>query len=91
MKNFFIVLLLIFIGENAVILFPKVKNFILQKEESSVVRGWKLAENLGCLSCHGGAINPGGTGEDKYIPSFGKDLKKHLTDEKELKEVKEIF
>lgn len=92
MKKFFLILLLIFIGENAIIFFPKIKDFILQKEESRVVRGWRLAENLGCFSCHGGAINPGGKGEDKYIPSFNKEnLEEHLTDKKELKEIKEII
>lgn len=59
--------------ENAIILFPYTKATIFQYETSRVEKGLRLAEKLGCFSCHGprgagGVPNP--SSKDKEVPSL---------------------
>jgi mono/diheme cytochrome c family protein len=57
----FVAVLLI---ENAWLVYPYVRDLVLQKEESEAARGRRLAAQLGCFSCHG----PGGRGG---VPNLG--------------------
>jgi mono/diheme cytochrome c family protein len=69
----FVALTAIFLVENAWLLYPALRDVLLQVEVSEAARGRRLAQNLGCFSCHGpegrgGVPNPGSEGEE--VPSF---------------------
>lgn len=73
MKKLLMLLSFVLLVENAILFYPHIFSFTLQKEQSRVVRGWKKAESLGCFSCHGPrgfgeTPNPGS--EDGEVPSF---------------------
>jgi len=83
-------ILSIFIIENAFILFPYVRAFIFQYETSRVERGLRLAEKMGCFSCHGprgtgGMPNPGS--KDGEVPSLdGGTIMMYVKNDEEIVE-----
>lgn len=66
-------LLAVVVVETAWLLYPTARSFLLPEEESPEARGRRLAQDLGCFTCHGpggraGAPNPGSLLE--AVPSF---------------------
>ena len=61
--------------ESAGLLYPNARALALSLEETPAVRGQRLADSLGCFSCHGpagvgGTHNPGS--EEGEVPAFGE-------------------
>ncbi len=91
MRNVFLLVMLIFTLENAVLFFPKIQAVIFKKEKSQIVRGWEKAEALGCFSCHGPrgfGATPNPKSEDGEVPSFReREPMMHAKNDKELREI----
>jgi mono/diheme cytochrome c family protein len=67
------VLAALLVVESSYVAYPWVRDLVLQREESEVARGRRLADELGCFNCHGpggrgGVPNPGSKWEG--VPSF---------------------
>lgn len=90
MRNVILLLFLIFIIENAVLFSPKIKDAVLKREKSQIVRGWEKAESLGCFSCHGPrgfGATPNPKSEDGEVPSFReREPMMHAKNDEELRE-----
>jgi mono/diheme cytochrome c family protein len=59
--------------ETSYLAYPLARDLVLQREESEVARGRRLAGDLGCFNCHGpggrgGVPNPGSKWDG--VPSF---------------------
>ncbi len=91
-KRALIVLLIaVVVAEQAWLLAPLVKSWIFPPREDAAAAGRRVAESLGCFSCHGpggsgGIKNPGG--RDGVIPALsGGEMMMWASSESELREL----
>jgi len=76
--------------ESAWLVYPILRAWVLAVEETPAVRGYRLAEQLGCFACHGpagvgGVANPGS--EEGEVPAFVEQTQMmYVTEPGELRE-----